>query len=464
MNRSQGEKNENLNDLQLRKFLKTVAVVAAPIAAQSLIGSSLNLVDNLMIGHLGELPLNAVGVSVQIFFIYWMFVFGFASGAATFISQFYGVRDYVNIRRTTGFTLCVAFGVGLTFFLAAELFPEYLLQIFTRFPEVIETGAVYVRIGAPTFLLVPLTQAFTVALRATQQTMRPLIASASALCLNTFMNYVLIYGAFGMPAMGIAGAALATVISRTVEFGIIFYLVFVRRNVIAGPLQEFFGFKRGLALCIVKNTLPTTINETMWGLGTALYVAAFARISISAGAAVQACNTINSLFSMAAFSVGDAVLILVGQKLGEEKLEEAWKMSAILLRIGIMVGLVLGGLTVLFGRPVLGLFDFTVEGETDAWRILVVYAATLFMEVYNAVQVTGCLRCGGDTRFAMITEVSAIWLIGVPLAFITSLMLHWPVYLAVLAVKTEGVVKGVILTRRYLSRKWMNNMIGGLDE
>ncbi|MDO5490805.1 MAG: MATE family efflux transporter [Bacillota bacterium] len=464
MNRSQGEKNENLNDLQLRKFLKTVAVVAAPIAAQSLIGSSLNLVDNLMIGHLGELPLNAVGVSVQIFFIYWMFVFGFASGAATFISQFYGVRDYVNIRRTTGFTLCVAFGVGLTFFLAAELFPEYLLQIFTRFPEVIETGAVYVRIGAPTFLLVPLTQAFTVALRATQQTMRPLIASASALCLNTFMNYVLIYGAFGMPAMGIAGAALATVISRTVEFGIIFYLVFVRRNVIAGPLQEFFGFKRGLALCIVKNALPTTINETMWGLGTALYVAAFARISISAGAAVQACNTINSLFSMAAFSVGDAVLILVGQKLGEEKLEEAWKMSAILLRIGIMVGLVLGGLTVLFGRPVLGLFDFTVEGETDAWRILVVYAATLFMEVYNAVQVTGCLRCGGDTRFAMITEVSAIWLIGVPLAFITSLMLHWPVYLAVLAVKTEGVVKGVILTRRYLSRKWMNNMIGGLDE
>ena len=464
MKSRQVEKGENLNDLQLRQFLKTVAVVAAPIALQSLIGSSLNLVDNLMIGHLGEIPLNAVGVSVQIFFVYWMFVFGFSSGAATFISQFYGVRDFVNIRRTTGFTLSVIFGVGVLFFLAAELFPEYLLRIFTRFPEVIEAGKVYVRIGAPTFLLVPLTMAFTVALRATQQTMQPLIASAAALGLNTFMNYVLIYGAFGMPAMGIAGAALATVISRAVEFSIIFYLVFIRKNAIAGPLKEFFGFKGELAARIVRNALPTTINETMWGMGTALYVAAFARISISAGAAVQACNTINSLFSMAAFSVGDAVLILVGQKLGEGKTDEAWKMSVILLKIGVLVGLVLGGLTLLFGRPILGLFDFTAEGETDAWRILVVYAATLFMEVYNAVQVTGCLRCGGDTRFAMITEVSAVWLIGVPLAFITSLVLHWPVYLAVLAVKTEGVVKGVILTRRYLSRKWMNNMIGGLDD
>ena len=464
MRNEKRNREETLNDIRLRPFLKTVALVAAPIALQSLIGSSLNLVDNLMIGHLGELPLNAVGVSVQIFFVYWMFVFGFASGAATFISQFYGVRDFKNIRRTTGFTLSVTFAMGLMFFLAAEIFPHYLLRVFTRFPEVIEAGVPYVRIGAPTFLLVPLTQSFTVALRATQQTVQPLIASATALCLNTFMNYVLIYGAFGAPAMGVRGAALATVISRTVEFGIIVYLVFLRRNIVAGPLSEFFGFTGDLAGRIFRNALPTTINETMWGLGTALYVAAFARISISAGAAVQACNTINNLFSMAAFSIGDAVLILVGQKLGEGRMEEGWQMSKILMKLSILVGLTLGALTILFGKPVLGLFDFTPEGEADAWRILIVYGATLFMEVYNGVQITGCLRCGGDTRFAMITEVGAVWLIGVPLAFITSLLLHWPVYLAVLAVKAEGVVKGIILTRRYLSGKWLRNVIEGVEQ
>ena len=455
---------KTLNDLDKRTFFRTVAVVAAPIALQSLIGSSLNLVDNLMIGHLGELPLNAVGVSVQIFFVYWMFVFGFASGAATFISQFFGVGDLVNIRRTTGFAMTTVFAMGMVFFLAAELCPQYILRIFTRFPEVIETGAVYVRIGAPVFLLVPITQALTVALRSTQQTVQPLVASAIALCLNTLLNYTLIYGHFGAPAMGVAGAALATVISRSIELTIILWLIFGRRNILAGPIREFFSFNRELAARVVRNAIPTTLNETMWGLGTALYVAAFARISISAGAAVQACNTINSLFSMAAFSVGDAVLILVGQKLGEGKKEEAWEMSVLLLKLATVVGLVLGALTLIFGRPILGLFDFSEEGAADAWRILIVYAATLFMEVYNGTLVVGCLRCGGDTRYAMLTEVGTIWLIGVPLAFITSLKLLWPVWLAVLSVKTEGVVKGIILTRRFISRKWMNTVIEGIEE
>ena len=458
-----GAASGTLNELDKIKFLKTVALVAAPIALQSLIGSSLNLVDNLMIGHLGELPLNAVGVSVQIFFVYWMFVFGFASGAATYISQFYGVRDYVNIRRTTGFTLTVTFGMGLLFFLGAEFFPQYLLRIFTRFPEVIDAGCVYVRIGAPCFLLVPIIQSFTVALRATQQTVQPLIASSVALGMNTLMNYILIYGKLGAPAMGVAGAALATVISRCVELSIILFLVFGRRNIIAGSVQEFFSYGQDLAMRIVRNALPTTINETMWGMGTALYVAAFARISISAGAAVQACNTINNMFSMAAFSIGDAILILVGQKLGEGKKSEAYEMSKTLLKMAVIIGLIMGGLTVIFGKPILSLFDFSEEGAADAWRILLVYAATLFMEVYNGAQVVGCLRCGGDTRFAMFTEVGTIWLIGVPLAFITSLMVGWPVYLAVLSVKTEGVVKGIILTRRYFSRKWLNTVIEGVE-
>ncbi len=453
---------ETLNAIDRRHFLKTVAMVAAPIALQSLIGSSLNLVDNLMIGHLGELSLNAVGVSVQIFFVYWMVVFGFASGAATFISQFYGVRDFANIRRSCGFTLTVAFSVGVLFFLAAVLFPQYILRVFTRFPEVIDVGTVYVRTGAPCFLLVPVIQTLTVTLRATQQTVQPLISSAAALCLNTFMNYVLIYGHFGAPAMGVAGAALATVISRCVELAIILFLVFGRRNVIAGPLREFFGFGRQLAGRIVRNAIPTTINESMWGLGTSLYVAAFARISITSGAAVQACNTINSLFSMAAFSIGDAVLILVGQKLGEGRKEEAYEMSRILMKLAVLIGLALGALTICFGKPILSLFDFSAEGAADAWYILLVYACTLFIDVYNGAMVTGVLRCGGDTRFAMIAEVGAVWLIGVPAAFITSLWLGWPVWAAVLSVKLEGAVKFVVLTVRYRSKKWLNTVIEGI--
>lgn len=443
-------------------MLKKVGVVAGPIAIQSLIASSLNLVDNLMVGGLGELALNAVGVSVQIYFVYWMLIFGFCSGGATFMSQFFGVKDYASIRKTAGFAFSVVFCIGIIFFLAATLFPEYILRVFTKYPEVIEAGVPYVRTGAPCFLFVAMMQPLALMLRTTQQTEKPLYASVTALCSNTFLNYCLIYGHFGMPEMGIKGAALATVFARIIEVSLLLFFVFIKKNPIRGPIRECFGYSKELARRVVKNSLPTTINETMWGLGTSLYVAAFARISITAGAAIQACNTIENLFAMCCFSIGDAVLILVGQKIGEGETDYAFKMTNNLIKLGLIVGAVMGGLTILFGKPILSLFDFTPEGARIAWLVLIVYGATMWLDAYTGIMISGVLRCGGDTRFAMFTEVGTVWLIGVPVAFLTSLKLCWPLYVAVLAVRGESVVKGIILTFRYKSRKWVRNMIKGL--
>lgn len=454
---------ENLNDIKNKELLCMLAKVALPIALQSLIGSSLSFIDNLMVGSLGELELNAVGVSVQIFFIHWMLLYGFAGGAATFISQFYGVRDFRNIRRTTGFALTVAIGIGLIFFIGGMLFPEYILRIFTRFPEVIEVGAEYVRIGSFTFLMLAITQPFTVALRATQQSALPLISSVIALGTNTLLNYMFIFGNFGAPAMGVKGAALATAIARALEMCIILFVVFGLKNRIAGSFREFFGYSRQLAFRIIRNALPTTANETLWGVGTSLYIAAFARIGIAEGAAIQACNTINNMFAMAAFSIGDAVLILVGQKLGEGKTELAYSMSKKMVKIGIIIGVCFGIGVILAGKPLLSLFDFSSEGADYAFRILVIYGATMWLSIYNGIHVTGTLRCGGDTKFAMITETSTVWLIGVPVAFMTSLYFQLPIYMAVLSVKAEEAVKAIFLTKRYLSRKWLNNVIHNID-
>ncbi len=457
------ENQQTLNNIKTRELLSLLRKIALPIALQSLIGSSLNLIDNLMVGSLGELQLNAVGVSVQIFFIYWMLLYGISGGAATFISQFYGVNDFKNIRRTTGFTLTIAMGVGLIFFIAAEAFPQYILRIFTRFPEVIEEGSGYVRLAAPTFLMLAVTQPFTIALRATQQTRLPLYASAVALLTNTVLNYIMIFGKLGFPALGVNGAALATSIARLLEMGLILFVVFGRKNRIAGRLSEFFSYGKELAKRVYKNALPTTANETLWGLGTSMYVAAFARIGITEGAAIQACNTINNLFSLAAFSIGDAILILVGQKLGEGKPDLAYAMSKKIIVVGLVIGLVLGGSVILAGDSILSLFDFTPEGAAYARKILIVYGAALWLALYNAMHITGTLRGGGDTRFAMLTETGTVWLIGVPLAFFTSLYLHWPIYIAVLAVKSEEVVKGMILTKRYFSKKWLKNVIENID-
>ncbi len=457
-------KTECLNTLNNRELLGMMTKVALPIALQSLIGSSLSFIDNLMVGSLGEVELNAVGVSVQIFFIYWMLLYGFAGGSATFISQFFGVRDFKNIRKTTGFALTVAFGIGLLFFIAGIAFPEYILRIFTKYPEVIEAGVGYVRIGSFTFLMLAVTQPFTVALRATQQSVLPLIASVIALATNTFLNWVFIFGKLGMPALGVEGAALATAIARLFEMLIILFEVFVLKNKIAGRFREFFGYSREIAFKIVKNALPTTTNETLWDIGTSLYIAAFSRIGIAEGAAIQACNTINNMFAMAAFSIGDAILILVGQKLGEGKTELAYNMSKKMVKMGLVIGILFGVGVIMAGEPLLSLFKFSEEGADYALKILIIYGATMWLTVYNAMHVTGTLRCGGDTKFAMITETSTVWLIGVPMAFITSLYFQFPIYLAVLAVKMEEAVKGIFLTKRYFSRKWLKNVINEIDD
>lgn len=453
---------ETLNTINNKTMMKQVGLIAGPIALQSLIASSLNLIDNLMIGGLGELALNAVGVSIQVFFVFWMLVFGFSSGNATFMAQFFGAGDHVNIRRTTGFALTVNFSMGILFFLAAFFLPEQILKIFTNIPEVIEAGIPYVRTGAFCFLLIPITQSFTIALRSTQQTHLPLIASVTGFCTNTFFNYCLIYGHFGMPRLEIQGAAAATVIARVVELLIVLYFIFVRGNIVKGTRSEYFGYSRELAARIIRNAIPTTINETMWGLGTSMYVAAFARIGVTAGAAYQACNTISNIFSMLAFSIGDAALILIGQKLGEGKSAEAFEMGKKMLLLGVIVGILMGGVSLALGKPILGLFDFTPEGADMAWKTFIVYSCLLWLEVYNGIIVTGILRCGGDTKFAAIADVGTVWLIGVPTAFITSLKLGWPIYFAVMAVRSEAVVKGVLVTIRFFSKKWVRNVIGGL--
>ena len=415
-----------------------------------------------MIGGLGELALNAVGVSIQMFFIYWMLVYGFSAGVATFISQFFGIKDLGNIRRTTGFMLTINFSMGIIFFLIALLFPEQILKIFTKYPEVIAAGIPYIRTGSFCFLLVPVTQTFTVALRATQQTHLPLIASVSGLCINTFLNICLIYGKLGMPRLEIQGAAVATVIARFIEMSIILYFVFGRNNIIKGKRQEFFSFGRPLACRIIKNAIPTTLNETLWGLGTSMYVAAYARIGVTAGAAYQACNTISNLFSMLAFSIGDAALIIIGQKLGEGKEEEAYDLGKKMIVLGLAVGILLGGMALALGKPILSLFDFTPAGADMAWKTFIVYASMLWLEVHNATIVTGILRCGGDTKFAAVCDVGTVWAIGVPIAFITTLKFGWPIYFAVLAVRAEAVVKGALVTRRFFSKKWVRNVIKGL--
>ena len=445
--------------IESKSLYRTLRRVALPIALQSLIASSLNLIDTLMVGSLGEVELASVGLSTQLFFIHWGVLFGFSSGASAFMSQFWGVKDLQNIRRVLGFAVTFCFSIGAIFFIAAMFFPEMVLRLFTDIPEAIEMGTGFLRRFAFSFLTVSITVPCTAALRSTQQTKIPLYISIVVFSVNTLLAYLLIFGKFGLPAMGVMGAATAILIARTLEMSLVLFVIFGRHNILAGPLKEFFAWRRILVARILSSALPVTVNETMWSLGMATYNAFYGRMGITEYAAIQASNTINQLFILAIFSLGDALLILVGQRIGMGQLDYAFALAKRLLSIGIKVGLISGGLLIISSRFIVLLFNFTDEGRYYMLWILTVYGCMMWLKVYGGLNIVGTLRCGGDTKFAMLLEVGCVWGIGVPLVFFGVFFTDLPVYLIVMMAQAEEFGKSFFCRRRFHSKKWLNNLI-----
>lgn len=437
--------------------------IALPIAVQGTVSATLSMVDDLMVGFLGETELAAVGVGTQLLMIHYMLIFGFISGTATFMAQFYGAGDHANIRKCIGFAQTVLAVFGILFFLAANIFTDRILSFYSKDPAVIDLAKNYLRIISPQFLCLAFAAPVEMGFKSTQQTKLPMVSSTVVFSTNTVLNYIFIFGKLGCPAMGVAGAALATSIARVLQVAVDAGFVFSkRRNLFCGSWRSYFGWKPELMKRIIKNATPTTLNEMLWALGQTMYAAAFNRIGTTDYAAYQAANSISNILSFGTFSIGDATLILVGQKLGEKKKEETWKMSNHLVRICIFAGLVTGMIMMLFAKPCAGIFNLSDLGKTYTFYIMLVIGATEPLFLYNGIMITGVLRGGGDTRFAAVSEISCVWLVAVPLAFASALIWNLPIYITFALTRFEDVVKCCILTWRYFSGRWANIVIEDL--
>ena len=449
-------------DFNKNEVNKKIVRIASPIAVQGIVTATLSMVDNLMVGMLGETELAAVGVASQIFMVHYLILFGFVSGTATFMAQFYGVRDMVNIRKVIGFAISVMMGLGLIFFTAAMLFTNQILSIYAVDPAVHSLAVKYVRICSPAFLFLAYASPMEMAFKATQQVKLPMIISMVVFSSNTLINYILIFGKLGLPALGVMGAAIGTVSARTLEFLLNVYFSSRKVNTFRGSISSYFGWESELIRRVVKNATPTTLNEFFWSFGQTMYVAAFNRIGTTPYAAYQAGTAIFNIFNFASFSIGDASLILVGEKLGEGDIPYAKKLSGHLIKVCFMISITLGIAAALLAGPLTDIFNLTPEGSDYMFKIILVFAASMPLDIYNGMMITGILRSGGDTRFAMLAECGSIWLLAVPLAFLSALVWHLPIHLALLMTRIEVLAKFYILTRRYLSDKWMNTVIRGL--
>ncbi|MBQ0078595.1 MAG: MATE family efflux transporter [Eubacterium sp.] len=454
----------DLNQSANRQFYKKLTMIALPIAVQELISCSLSLVDNLMVGSLGEAELAAVGAGFQLLLLHYLVMYGFTSGTATYISQLWGAKDIKRIKQTIGLSAKITIGVGGVFFIIANLFATPIMHLFSTDADVIRMGSEYMRICSPAMLITGVSQPFVIALRSTQQMKTPLIASMVAFSTNTFCNYLLIFGSFGLPCLGVRGAAIATIFSKTLELAIILTVVFPMKNIVGGRLSEFRGISRDLSGRVIRNSIPTTANESLWQLGHSMYLVAIGHISVTAYAAVQAGNTINSIFDMFSFSIGSATLIIIGEILGQNKIEEAKIYARKLLKVSFIVSVICGVLLIAVSGTIVDMFNFTPEGADACRKVLLVYGCTLWLNQFNATIIVGALRGGGDTFYAATRELACVWLIGVPVAFIGAMWLRLPVYYVVLLIKLEEVVKAVLVGRRFISNKWAKNVVTNIEE
>ena len=436
--------------------------IASPIAVQGVVTATLTMVDNLMVGILGETELAAVGVGSQLFMVHYMLLFGVLSGSATFLAQFYGTRDMVNIRKVIGFAFTLLAVLGIFFFVLTNCLTDAVLSIYTGDPAVKSLAAAYLRINSWSFLLLAFSSPMEMAFKATQQVRLPMIVSAAVFVSNVFINYILIFGKLGFPKLGVAGAAAGTLSARIIEVTLNMYFAFRKSNEFRGSIPSFFGWDPELIRRVIRNATPTTLNEFFWGFGQTMYVAAFNRIGTTAYAAYQAANSLFNIFNFASFSVGDAALILVGEKLGEGNKKYAWELSGHILKVAVKVGLVLGATVIVLSKPLSLIFNLSDQGKTYTFYILIVFGATMAIDLINGVLIAGVLRAGGDTRFTMLVECGSIWLIAVPLAFMSALVWHLPIHLALLMTRIESLIKVVILYTRYKSGKWMNTVIEDL--
>ncbi|WDV45674.1 MATE family efflux transporter [Clostridiaceae bacterium M8S5] len=442
-----------------KNFYNRMAKLAIPIALQSLIFSLLNMVDILMIGKLGETNIAAVSVANQISFIFMLIMFGINSGSSIFTAQFWGKRDIINIRKILGISLILGVGVGILFAIGGVFFPKQLLRLFTPDDKIINIGERYLVIVVLSYGVSAVSFAFTSASRSINQTKLPMVTSSISLACNTLLNYVLIFGHLGFDALGVRGAAYATLISRLIEMALIITIIYMNDGVLAAKIKEMFNLSKEFIKTYFKTSGSVILNELFWVLGVSVYTAIYGRMGEQALTAVQISNNVRNIFMVLNTGLSSACAIMIGNKIGEKQYEQANEYANKFTRASLALSVVLGLGIVIIAKPALLLFDISDEVKMLTFRTLIAQAIFLPATLYSALLIVGIFRSGGDTKFSLYLEMLGVWFIGVPLAAIGALVLKLPIYLVVALVKIEEVVKIMVGLVRVKSKKWIKNVV-----
>jgi len=450
-----------------KAFYKKIAIVTVPILIQNVITNFVSLLDNIMVGQVGTEAMSGVAIVNQLIFVFNLFIFGGISGPGIFTAQFYGKNDDEGIRYTFRAKLFVAL-FAVVLFLAVFLgLGDTLIGLFLHegnegldLATTLTAGQGYLKIMIWQLLPFAIMQVYAGTLRETGETFVPMVAGIIAVFVNLIFNYILIFGKFGAPSLGVEGAALATVIARYVECFIVILWphTHTKRHTYIKGIYKSLRVPKALVGQIAKLGTPLLLNEVLWSAGMAMLNQCYSVRGLEAVSATNISSTISNLFFCAFFSMGSAISIIIGQLLGAGKTEEAVDEDRKLIAFSVMLCATVGVIMIIVAPYIPQIYNTTDTVKALAIQLLIVNAITMPLQAYiNYCYFT--LRAGGKTIITFFFDSAFVWLISIPAAFVLSRFTQLPLVQMFIVIQCIDLIKAVVGYCLVKRKSWVNNLV-----
>lgn len=452
------QKKENALGIDWGVFYKSVFALVIPMALQNLINVGVTAADVIMLGRVGEKVLSGASLAGQVQYIMTLFLFGLTSGATVLTAQYWGKSDTKTIEKILALGMKAAVAVTLLFMIAALAIPKSLMQIFTGDPEVIAEGVKYLRIVAFSYVAMGITQTYLYIMRSVERVMVATVVYLLSLICNVILNAVFIFGLFGFPAMGIEGAAAATLLSRFLELGLVYGYARLYNRDIKFRFGYFWHVDGLLWMDFLKYALPVVVNEVMWGLGTAANTAILGHMGSAAVAANSVAQVARQLATVVAFGLSSATAIYLGKTIGEQRLEHAKAYAKQFLMLSVVMGAI-GGLLILAASPLATAALSLTEAAKEYLRFMFfVMSYFVVAQAFNSTMVVGIFRSGGDTRFGLFLDVFTMWCCSILCGAVAAFVFKCSVPVVYVILMSDELIKVPITWMRYRSFKWLKDV------
>lgn len=447
-----------------KKFYKSFAILTLSIALQNLLTYSVNLADNIMLGRFSQDALSGASLCNQFQFFLQMLVVGVGEGIVVLGARYWGKRETRPIPSIIGCGLRFGCGMALIMFLAALLFPHQLIGIMTNDTAVAAEAVQYLRIICFTYILFAVTNMLASSLRSIGIVKIGYMIAGSTLCINIVLNYILIYGHFGAPALGVRGAAIATLVSRTVELLIVIWFLKFREHTLNLNLKKLIFIDTQYMSDYIRISLPLLVTQALWGINSIFQTAIIGNMEDSAS--VLPANSISvivyQIISVIGYGAASAAAIVTGKTLGEHEEDPITGIKPVMHTLQVVfigIGIITGAILFFSQWPVLMIYNTLTPRAAQLTRqFITVLAITTVGTCYQMAMDSGFLRAGGDTQFAMINNNIWTWLICLPSAYLSAFVFHFPPVVVFFCLKMDQLGKCPIVYLRTHSFKWIHQV------